>query len=111
MSEPKLWDYREQRWGWALMGSRPTPGSVDWTQVDTCGFGIGLSEGDILGLAGPAYRAGNKDAVAWYQLTQLKYFSDPPDMWSARLVYLPESPPGEFEKLTLSQVFFVRSDR
>lgn len=84
----------------------------DGRVVRTHGFGIGLRTGDFIGLAGPEYAAGNKNASSNYKITELEYMADPPDMWKAVLVYDKKNQaPPQFASLTLDQVFFTRSDR
>jgi hypothetical protein len=46
------------------------------------GWGNGIRPGDYLIIA-------NKDNTTRYKVDTIKYYSDPPDMWAAKLSFAP----------------------
>lgn len=58
---------------------------------EAMGWGNGIQKGDILLLRNPK----NPDGKAAYRVEEIKYFSDPPDMWSAKLSFVPRTRTAE----------------
>jgi len=79
MAEPRTHDYRRRYWGHDYTW-RPDPDSKGHTG-SAIGWGAGISEGDFLILAGP------DGGGSPYRVVSIRYFSDPKDMWEAKLEY------------------------
>jgi hypothetical protein len=51
-------------------------------RLEMMGWGNGIRPGDYLIIA-------NKDNTTRYKVDTIKYYSDPPDMWAAKLSFAP----------------------
>mgnify|MGYP001586546030 CR=1 FL=1 len=64
---------------------RPINGGLE---ADMIGWGHGLEKGDYLILS-------NGADTTRYQIAEIKYFSDPPDMWALRAKFAPRGKPQQ----------------
>lgn len=77
-SEPTTHDYTKRGWGHDFTFS-PIKGGLEG---DMMGWGSGIRVGDYLIIP-------NGTSTTRYQVTTIRYFSDPADMWSARVRFAP----------------------
>ena len=81
--EPKTHDYRRGNRGW---GHDYTVSKVidGGQKLDAMGWGTGLQKGDYL-----LMQSNSESGETRYQITDISYFRDPEDMWSATLEFAP----------------------
>jgi hypothetical protein len=74
----KTHDYTEPYWGHDYVFEPVSKGM----KGNMMGWGRGISNGDFLILE-------NGGATTRYKVTEISYFPDPPDMWSAKVKFAP----------------------
>ncbi len=80
--EPSTHDYAENRWGHAIeILTVEDEGKSLWV----AGFGLGVDEGDFIILD----NHGRGEGTTRYQVTEISYYRDPPDMWTGLLTFAP----------------------
>jgi hypothetical protein len=70
-------DYTQSSWGHSVNIIRV---EKEGRYLDVCGWGVRLEKGDYILLP-------NKGASTRYRIKNISYYSDPPDMWHATLVF------------------------
>lgn len=73
---PKTHNYINQHWGWALHMINTTDNGKTYT---LCGHGIGIEKGDFILMKMESGKIGK------FKIMEIKYFSDPYDMWSGKI--------------------------
>ena len=81
MNEPMTHDYRKQGWGHAVRARLATE---DGRVIDIDGHGRGIRPGDYL-----LMRAGSGETR--YQVDEIEYQRDPPDMFFGRATFAPRA--------------------
>lgn len=73
-------DYTHRRWGhdFTIMSVGGPNGQV----LHACGWGRGIHNGDFLILP-------NGGSTTRYSVSEIDYYLDPPDMWTAVLAFAP----------------------
>ena len=79
MSDKKTHDYTDRGWG---RNYNITDIQNEGMEVSLCGWGNGITEGDYILLK-------NGSGSTRYRIDEIKYFSDPRDMWSAAASFAP----------------------
>lgn len=77
----KTHDYTKRHWGHDFYTLKVEDGGQ---RLVYCGWGRGISAGDFLILP-------NGNGTTRYAVQHIEYESDPPDMWSADLVFAPRT--------------------
>ncbi len=78
MTEAKTHDYTRREWGHDYVFN-PVEGGL---KAHAMGWGYGISKEDFLILQ-------NGDGSTRYKVDEIQYFTDPRDMWSAKLSFAP----------------------
>ena len=60
-------------------------------EISMMGWGRGISEGDYMLIKGQSKEPGVRPDTR-YQVKTIRYFSDPPDMWSMTATFAPREP-------------------
>lgn len=77
---PTTHDFSRSTWGHAISSFDPQDGGQS---AHAIGHGHGIKSGDYLILSHP------NGGTTRYAVDMIEYYSDPRDMWRARLVYAP----------------------
>lgn len=96
MKTKKTHDYSKRRWGHDCTFETDDNGLT----AHSVGWGVGLSEGDYILLE----HKGSPNGSSRYRIEKIKYFRDPPDMWSADLVFAPRLVEDDFRGIHFTGV-------
>ena len=91
MPERVVHDFRKNKRGWGH--DYTFEPSDDGVRGRAAGWKHGIKVGDILLFSNAKSPSGESP----YQVTKIKYFRDPPDMWKADLEFAPRNDNGEWE--------------